>query len=59
MYEVCWSLWPLAEFIFMSQSFAISCLSLADEKPDDSMANLLTHSTKYFYVAFCVSSDHL
>ena len=35
------------------------CLSLADEKPDDSMANLLTHVTKYFYVAFCVSSDHL
>ena len=45
--------------MFMSQSFAISCLSLADEKPDDGMANLLTRSTKYFYVAFCVSSDHL
>lgn len=47
------------QIIFMSQSSAISCLSLADEKPDDSMGNLLTHLTKYFYVPFCVSSDHL
>ena len=46
-------LWERCKFVFISQSFAIFCLSLADEKVDNSMGNLLTNLTKYFYVAFC------
>lgn len=41
--QICIHIAKFRYFLFVS----------ADEKVDDSMGNLLTNLTKYFYVAFC------